>query len=80
MVISDSEKLDIPSLLRTKRHKQIIDLYKNKMEKEGRSALILPMPTMYKILNFCVATRSKAVSCVDYYLVEATEVCLIKSK
>uniref|UniRef100_A0A914Y6K6 Uncharacterized protein n=1 Tax=Panagrolaimus superbus TaxID=310955 RepID=A0A914Y6K6_9BILA len=75
IVISPDETLDIPSLLRTKRHKQIIDMYTKKMKKEEKAELILPLSTMYKILKHCVATRSKAITCVDYFLVEATEVC-----
>ena len=74
LFLSNKEELDIPNLLRLNRHKEIIDMYMNKLVLDETLELKLPESTMYKILKECTASRTKAVTCVDYFLVEAIEV------
>lgn len=46
------------------------------MEEEGRKDEILPLSTMYAILEHCHAAKSKELTCVDYFLAAALDVGL----
>uniref|UniRef100_A0A914P6G8 Integrase catalytic domain-containing protein n=1 Tax=Panagrolaimus davidi TaxID=227884 RepID=A0A914P6G8_9BILA len=71
--LSNGEKLDVAANMRMQSHKQIIRMYRKKLEEEGRTGDALPLSTMYAILKHCHAAKSKELTCVDYYLAAALD-------
>jgi hypothetical protein len=72
--LSNGENLDVAANMRMQSHKQIIRMYRKKLEEEGRTEDALPLSTMYAILKHCHAAKSKELTCVDYYLAAALDV------
>uniref|UniRef100_A0A914Y5R8 Uncharacterized protein n=1 Tax=Panagrolaimus superbus TaxID=310955 RepID=A0A914Y5R8_9BILA len=71
--LSNGVKLDVAANMRMQSHKQIIRMFRIKMEEEGRMNEVLPLRTMYAILEHCHAKKSKELTCVDYFLAAALD-------
>ena len=70
-----NSRVDIPNVLRRLRDAEIIKLYKKKKEQENVDLKnILPDSVMFKVLKTCTATRTHSMQCVDYFIVEGSEV------
>uniref|UniRef100_A0A7E4V202 C2H2-type domain-containing protein n=1 Tax=Panagrellus redivivus TaxID=6233 RepID=A0A7E4V202_PANRE len=71
--LSDNSQLDIPHTIRLQRHSEIIRMYNAKRMEETEGYDPLKRTTMFSICHHCYAKRSKALTCVDYYLANGYE-------
>uniref|UniRef100_A0A914QMW9 C2H2-type domain-containing protein n=1 Tax=Panagrolaimus davidi TaxID=227884 RepID=A0A914QMW9_9BILA len=71
--LSDKTKINIPNTVRLQRHAEIINMFNASMIDNGKGTDVLPRSTLFSILHHCYATRSKALTCVDYFLTNGME-------
>ncbi|GMR31448.1 hypothetical protein PMAYCL1PPCAC_01643 [Pristionchus mayeri] len=65
---SDGSKDVVPNTIRLQSHAEIIRMFTAHMKQQNKGHLLLSETTMYEILRRCGATRSHALTCIDYYL------------
>ena len=71
----DGTKTRIGAVMRKQGNAEIVELYIKYLSDTAQMDLALSKPTLYKLLEVCSTSPRKSLTCVDYFIADAHEVC-----